>query len=101
MVALRKHAPTRMTVAEFLSWDAGDPTGVPWQLIDGEPVAMAPAPETHAALQGEIGRLRTFLEGLLRRARRDELLDRTQQILQQVGREQPSPLCKKFIKLLL
>ena len=28
-----------------------------WQLIDGEPVAMAPASETHAALQAEIGAL--------------------------------------------
>jgi Uma2 family endonuclease len=57
MVALRKHAPARMTLSEFLSWDAGDPTGLPWQLVDGEPTVMAPASETHAALQGEIGRL--------------------------------------------
>lgn len=34
-------APLRMTVAEFLTWDANDPTGKKWQLIDGEPVAMA------------------------------------------------------------
>jgi Uma2 family endonuclease len=46
-----------MTLAEFLSWDAEDPSGAAWQLIDGEPVAMAPGSETHAALQGEIGRL--------------------------------------------
>jgi len=46
-----------MTVTEFLAWDAGDLSGVPYQLIDGEPVAMAPGSETHAALQGEIGRL--------------------------------------------
>ncbi len=45
-----------MTLPEFLSWDAADPSGVAWQLVDGEPVAMAPASETHAALQGEIGR---------------------------------------------
>jgi Uma2 family endonuclease len=56
MVAFRKHAPARMTLPEFLSWDAADPSGVPWQLVDGEPVAMAPGSETHAALQGEIGR---------------------------------------------
>jgi Uma2 family endonuclease len=56
MVALHKHAPARMTLPEFLSWDAADPSGAPWQLIDGEPVAMAPGSETHAALQGEIGR---------------------------------------------
>lgn len=46
-----------MTLTEFLSWDPADPSGRAWQLIDGEPVAMAPASETHAALQGEIGRL--------------------------------------------
>ena len=51
-----------MTLTEFLSWDAEDPTGQPWQLIDGEPRAMAPGSETHAALQGEIGaRLRNHL----------------------------------------
>ena len=57
MVALRKHAPARMTVTEFLSWDAADPTARAWQLIDGEPVAMAPGSESHAALQVEIGAL--------------------------------------------
>ena len=57
MTVLRKHAPVHMTVSEFLSWDAEDPTGVPWQLIDGEPLAMAPGSETHAALQAEIGAL--------------------------------------------
>jgi Uma2 family endonuclease len=57
MVALRQHAPARMTLPEFLSWDAADPSGVSWQLVDGEPVVMAPGSETHAALQGEIGRL--------------------------------------------
>ena len=46
-----------MTLPEFLSWDDADPSGTPWQLIDGEPVAMAPGSETHAALQGEIGAL--------------------------------------------
>jgi Uma2 family endonuclease len=45
-----------MTLSEFLSWDTADRTGVSWQLVDGEPVAMAPGSETHAALQGEIGR---------------------------------------------
>jgi Uma2 family endonuclease len=57
VVALRKHAPARMTLTEFLSWDPADPSGRAWQLIDGEPVAMAPGSETHAALQGEIGAL--------------------------------------------
>lgn len=44
-----------MTVAEFLAWDAGD--GRLWQLVDGEPQAMAPANRTHGALQNELGRL--------------------------------------------
>ena len=57
MIALRKHVPTRMTLGEFLSWDPRDPTGRTWQLIDGEPVAMAPRSEVHGALQNEIGRL--------------------------------------------
>ena len=57
MVALRKHAPARMTLTEFLAWDPEDQTGRSWQLIDGEPMAMAPGSETHAALQAEIGRL--------------------------------------------
>jgi Uma2 family endonuclease len=57
MAALRKHAPTRMTLMEFLSWDPRDPTGRTWQLIDGEPVAMAPGNVTHGALQSEISRL--------------------------------------------
>jgi Uma2 family endonuclease len=46
-----------MTVAEFLEWDSGDRTGRPWQLVDGEPVAMAPASQPHGAIQIELGRL--------------------------------------------
>jgi Uma2 family endonuclease len=46
-----------MTLAEFLSWDPGDPSGRTWQLIDGEPVAMAPGNDTHGSLQAEIARL--------------------------------------------
>lgn len=46
-----------MTVTEFLAWNAQDPSGMSYQLIDGEPMAMAPGSETHAALQGEIGAL--------------------------------------------
>ncbi len=46
--------PVRMTVAEFLVWDAGD--GRLWQLVDGEPQAMAPS-RTHGALQNELGSL--------------------------------------------
>ena len=47
--------PSPMTVAEFLAWDA--PEGHRWQLVDGEPMAMAPASRTHGGLQSEIGRL--------------------------------------------
>lgn len=57
MVAVRHPVPARMTVDEFLSWDSGDRSGRLWQLVDGEPVAMAPGSENHGALQGEIGGL--------------------------------------------
>jgi Uma2 family endonuclease len=51
-----------MTLIEFLSWDPGDASGRGWQLIDGEPVAMAPGSETHGAIQSElIGLLRNHL----------------------------------------
>lgn len=51
-----------MTLDEFLGWDPGDTSGHRWQLIDGEPVAMAPGSETHGAIQGEIiGLLRNHL----------------------------------------
>jgi len=45
--------PEMMTVAEFLAWDA--PGDGRWQLIDGEPVAMAPTSRTHGTLQLELG----------------------------------------------
>jgi len=57
MVALRKDKPARMTLAEFLNWTPADPTGAAYQLIDGEPVPMAPASRNHAALMGEVGGL--------------------------------------------
>ncbi len=47
--------PPSMTVAEFLAWDA--PGVNRWQLVDGEPVAMAPTSRTHGMIQNEIGRL--------------------------------------------
>jgi Uma2 family endonuclease len=47
--------PDRMTVAEFLAWDA--PGETRWELVDGEPFAMAPASRTHGTLQLELGRL--------------------------------------------
>jgi len=46
-----------MSVDEFLVWDADDLTGRRWQLIDGEPVLMAPTREVHGAFQNELGRL--------------------------------------------
>jgi Uma2 family endonuclease len=47
-----------MTVAEFLTWDCDDPTAHRWQLIDGEPVAMAPASDNHGSLRANLtGRL--------------------------------------------
>ena len=47
--------PIRMTVTEFLAWNP--PGGQTWQLVDGEPQAMAPANRTHGAIQNELGRL--------------------------------------------
>lgn len=46
-----------MTVDEFLAWDSGDYTGRRWQLVDGEPVAMALARQNHGAIQSELARL--------------------------------------------
>ncbi len=45
--------PVRMTVAEFLAWNPQD--GLSWQLVDGEPQAMAPGNRTHGSLQLELG----------------------------------------------
>jgi Uma2 family endonuclease len=47
--------PDRMTVAEFLAWDA--PGETRWQLVDGAPLAMAPTSRTHGTLQLELGSL--------------------------------------------
>jgi Uma2 family endonuclease len=54
MLALAK-VPIRMTVAEFLKWDSQD--GLRYELVDGEPRAMAPASTIHGFLQNELGRL--------------------------------------------
>lgn len=54
MSALTK-LPIRMTVAEFFAWTP--PSAELWQLVDGEPQAMAPANHTHGAIQGELARL--------------------------------------------
>jgi Uma2 family endonuclease len=44
-----------MTVDEFLNWDSGE--ALRYELVDGEPRAMAPANRTHGMLQNELGRL--------------------------------------------
>jgi Uma2 family endonuclease len=51
MSALPK-IPVRMTVAEFSAWKPPSPQL--WQLVDGEPQAMAPANRTHGAVQAEL-----------------------------------------------
>lgn len=47
--------PARMSIAEFIVWDA--PDGRRWQLVDGSPEAMAPSRRTHGAIQSELARL--------------------------------------------
>jgi len=42
-----------MTTTEFLAWDA--PDGRLWQLLDGQPAAMAPPSRTHGAIQSQLG----------------------------------------------
>ncbi len=48
--------PARMTVAEFLDWP-DDPTGAVWQLVDGEPVMMAPSSDIHGTIQTNLASL--------------------------------------------
>lgn len=45
--------PAYMSAPEFLAWAA--PGGGRWQLVDGEPQAMAPTNRTHGSLQNELG----------------------------------------------
>jgi Uma2 family endonuclease len=54
MVTVRKRPLTRMTLPEFLQWEPADPIVRSWQLIDGEPVAMAPGNRIHRAIQAEL-----------------------------------------------
>jgi Uma2 family endonuclease len=54
MVALPKLA-TRMSVRDFLAWEPGD--GLRYELVDGEPRAMAPAGTIHGFLQGRLAAL--------------------------------------------
>src|SRR5690348_8681050 len=46
-----------MSVAEFMAWHPED--NRQWQLVDGEPQAMAPAGTTHGAIQSETAYLLT------------------------------------------
>src|SRR5215472_552339 len=64
MVVLAK-IPVRMSVEEFLNWDSGD--ALKYELVDGEPSAMAPANRTHGVLQG---RLATLINNHLDREQR-------------------------------
>jgi Uma2 family endonuclease len=48
--AIRRKAPHHITVDEFIAW-VGDGR---WQLIDGEPRAMAPAHATHGIVQATL-----------------------------------------------
>jgi Uma2 family endonuclease len=54
-MAVLAKIPVRMTVDEFLAWDSGDDCR--YELVDGEPRAMAPASTVHGFLQNELGRL--------------------------------------------
>ena len=54
MIALAK-IPVRMTVDEFLKWDSDD--GFRYELVDGEPRAMASASTLHGFLQNELSSL--------------------------------------------
>jgi len=63
MAALPKHALSRMTVEEFLDWP-GDGSGQKFELIDGEPRAMAPASVSHGIIQANVASiLRSHLIG--------------------------------------
>jgi Uma2 family endonuclease len=45
--------PAAMTVAEFLDWNPQDSDR--WELVDGNPQAMAPTSPRHGAIQNEAG----------------------------------------------
>ena len=51
--AIRRRLPHHMTVDEFIAW-VGDGR---WQLVDGEPRAMAPANATHGIIQARLALL--------------------------------------------
>ena len=47
--------PVYMSVQDFLAWEPND--GLRYELVDGEPRAMAPAAAIHGFLQNELGSL--------------------------------------------
>jgi Uma2 family endonuclease len=48
-MAVLAKIPVRMSVEEFLNRDSGD--ALRYELVDGEPSAMAPADRAHGVLQ--------------------------------------------------
>jgi Uma2 family endonuclease len=54
-MAVLAKIPVRMSVEEFLNWDPGDT--LKYELVDGEPRAMAPANRTQGILQGRLATL--------------------------------------------
>jgi Uma2 family endonuclease len=48
--------PRLMTVAEFLDWPTPDGSDR-WELVDGVPIAMAPASDRHGTIHAEVARL--------------------------------------------
>ena len=56
MATARKQLPPRMTVPDFLDWP-GDGTAKSFQLVDGEPRAMAPASATHGIIQATLAQM--------------------------------------------
>ncbi len=56
MTALPKLAPSGMTIEEFLDW-SGDSSGKKFELVDGEPRAIAPAGIPHGIMHGTLARL--------------------------------------------
>lgn len=57
MTALRK--PTEMTAMEFQSWEPPVNPELRWQLVEGEPVCMAPPSPDHGRIQAELAYLLT------------------------------------------
>jgi Uma2 family endonuclease len=53
--ATRRKTPRRMKVEEFVAWAPDDR----WELIDGEPRAMAPASATHGIIQARLASVLT------------------------------------------